>query len=98
MTIEEIENKLCANTGKTIDHSKYMMYLIDKIKQNEILKEEYNQEYYRKIKWFSYLNKRKHENKLIEELKRIYGEDTIFIVGDWNESEGIKFMSTPGKG
>jgi hypothetical protein len=97
-TIKEIESKLNVVTGKTIDYNKYMTYVKQKLEQNKILKSEYENEYYRKLKWYSYLNKKKHENKILNELRSKYGKKCVMIVGDWNESEKIKFISTPGIG
>ena len=97
-TIAEIETKLSEKNGKTVNNVKYLTYIKEKLKMNQTLKQEYAEEYYRKLKWYAYINRRKHENRIVNELKQLYGETCKFIIGDWNESEGIKYISTPGIG
>ena len=46
-----------------------------------------------------YLNKRTREDKLVNEIKKTYGEDSIMIFGDWSIGKEMKnFTSTPNLG
>lgn len=53
---------------------------------NETLLEHYTNELYRKLKWFSFLNKKKSESKMTRTFKQKMGsnEDTIVIIGDYS--------------
>ena len=37
-----------------------------------------------KIKWFGFINKYKHESKLLYEIEEIYRKDSKIISGDWS--------------
>ena len=52
----------------------------------------------KKLRWYSYVEKRRHEDKLLNELEGIYGKDAIFIFGDWSGKGKIHYMSTPNIG
>ena len=48
---------------------------------------------------YSYINKVRHEDKLLNEIEKKYGKDTIFIIGDWsNRNSCIKGISMPNMG
>ena len=66
-------------------------------KENKKNGEKYNK-YIRKLKWFGYINKQRHEEKLLNELEKIYGKDAIFAFGDWSSSMSIKRISMPNMG
>lgn len=55
---------------------------------------EYNK-FIRKLKWFSYINKQRHEDELLNKLEKIYSKNAIFVFGDWSATKGIKKLSTP---
>jgi hypothetical protein len=58
---------------------------------------KYNR-YIRKLKWFAYINKRRHEDELLNELEKIYGKEAVFIIGDWSNKGKIRKISTPNIG
>jgi hypothetical protein len=58
---------------------------------------EYN-EYVQKLKWFLYINKRRHEDKLLDEIEKVYGKDAIFIIGDWSNKGRLRKISMPNSG
>ena len=59
-------------------------YIIGSGKINKLLKYEYEKPIHRKLKWYSYLNKQKSENKMIKNFKKKMGpyQKTIVVVGD----------------
>ena len=58
---------------------------------------EYNR-YLRKLKWYSYINKQRHESELLNEIEKIYGKDAIFTFGNWSTTKGIRRISMPNMG
>ena len=64
----------------------------------EVSKRYYLNEYLNKLKWFGYLNKCRHEEKILQKIEKVYGKDYVFIIGDWSQKDGIKGMPTIGIG
>ena len=58
---------------------------------------KYN-EYVKKLKWFSYINKKRHEEEILNDIENIYGKDAIFVVGDWGAKGKIRRISMPNTG
>ena len=72
-----------------------------KNKLNEVLLQKYCDEKFRKYKWYSYINKKKTESKIIKSIKSKFGKNAIINYGDWNANGGIQmrnFISTPNLG
>ena len=80
--IKEKEKELSNYNSKTVDLKKFKEYILNKNKINNELFEKYNEEIFRRYKWYGYLNKRKGEEKLIKELKEVFGKNVILILGD----------------
>jgi len=51
----------------------------------------------RHYKWYSYLNRKRSEDNLMNKIKKEYGMDVTIFKGDWrNGSKQMKhFVSTP---
>ena len=101
--IKEIHDKLCNLKSKTLDIDKFYEFYSLKIelRSNVINRKNNNvsyDEYLRKLKWFGYINKRRHEDKLLNRLEDYYGKDSIFIMGDWSNRGKTKYISTPNMG
>jgi hypothetical protein len=80
--ITKIENELSNYNSKSVNIKSFGDYILNKNKVNNELFEKYNDELFRRYKWYSYLNKKKAESKLIKDIKRSYGKETIIIFGD----------------
>ena len=94
-TLKEHENNL--EGSKTNSYKKFLDYCELKIELNENINDDYRK-YVQKLKWFGYLNKLRHEMNIINEIKRIYGEDAIMIIGDNGGKNKIKLISVPNLG
>ena len=68
-----------------------------KNKINNELFEKYNEEIFRRYKWYGYLNKKKSDTKLVREIKEIFGKKVILILGDASLNGNCKKgnISTP---
>lgn len=56
---------------------------------------------FRKLKLNAYINKKKHEQKMINKFKHVFGsqEDVIIAFGDWEQKQHMKYKEpTKGKG
>ena len=94
-TLKEHESNL--DGSKTTSYKKFLEYCEMKIELNDNVSDEYRN-YLQKLKWFGYLNKQRHEMKIVDEIKKMYGEDAIMIIGDNGGKNRIKLISVPNLG
>ena len=80
--ISKVEGELSNYSSKSVNVKKFEEYILKKNEINNKLFEKYNNEIFRKYKWYGYLNKKKADAKLVREIKSIFGKDTILILGD----------------
>ena len=97
-TAKEIETELTVFNTKTNDTKRFIEYVGKKLEVNKRLNNFNKINYFRKLKWYSYLNKRRHEDRLLDEIEKTFGRDIIIVIGDWNDTGKIKYMSTPNIG
>ncbi len=98
-SIKYYNDTLTKYNKKTMNIDKFEEYTKKKIRLRKLIMDEKNyQTYLQKLSWFLYINKQKHESKIMNELKTKYGKDSIMIIGDWGDKNKIKYMSTPCMG
>lgn len=96
-TIKEVEALLSNYSNRTINYSKFNKYVkLKLLLKNELDKNKMYNDYLLKHKWFSYINKKRHESTIINELKNTYSHDSLFVLGDWNCTNKLQYISTPG--
>jgi hypothetical protein len=94
--ISKVENELSNYNSRTCKVDKFKDYIKNKNRINSILFEKYNNEIFRKYKWYGYLNRKKTEAKMLQEIKKVFGKDSIICFGDWSMKCGHKGnMSSP---
>ena len=97
--ISKIENKLSNYSSKTCNYKKFKKFIKEKNILNKELEEKYQQEIFRKYNWYSYINKKKTESKIINKIKDEFGKDMTLVMGDWSIGKQMKnFISTPNLG
>ena len=98
--ITKEENKLSDYNSKSCNYDKFKEFIKKKNELNEILLEKYKDEKFRQYKWYSYIQKKRAEDRLVNDIKEKYDENTVLIIGDWSKSESstIKKISVPNKG
>lgn len=95
-TLKDIEKELSLFNAKSCTNNDFIDYIKKKVEYNKKALDEYDTKYVRKLKWFSYLNKNKHENDLLNHIQNEYGDDIIIIMGDWSGSgKHIKHKTVP---
>jgi hypothetical protein len=82
--ISVIENELSNYNSKSCNLENFKNYILNKNRINKILFEEYNNEIFRKYKWYGYLNRKKEDYNLIREIKKEFGKKAILFYGDWS--------------
>ena len=96
LNIVEIETTLSNYNSKTINYTNFQMYIKHKIEANKILTEKYFDKRFRKFKWYSFINKKRTEDNLLNSIENTYSKDHKIIIGDWSIGKQMSnFISTP---
>jgi hypothetical protein len=94
--ITKIESNLSVFSGKSCILDKFKSYIQYKNMINDILRSDYENTYFRKYKWYSYINTKRSEDNLVNSIKKTYGDDITMIYGDWDIGYQLRnFISTP---
>lgn len=100
--ISAVEQQLNTVNAKSCDWDTFGTYIRLKNQVNHQLFEAYQAYCFRKYKWFAFINRQKAETKLVQKIKKTFGNDAIMVMGDWSDKLGktpsrIKYISTPNK-
>jgi len=94
--ITKIEEGLNKYNSKTCNIDKFQEYITEKIKANKILVSLYQELKFRQYKWYSYINKKRTEDNMVNKIVNKYSKDHIIIIGDWSIGKQMRnFISTP---
>jgi hypothetical protein len=100
-TIIEYETELSKLNRKTLIIKDFKDYIKKKNEINNKLYKFYEKYIFRKLKLNGYINKKKHEQKMINNFKKIFGkpEEVIITIGDWDQKKQMKYKeATKGIG
>lgn len=93
---QKLETDLSKHDKKTCDYHKFRDYIKDKFRILTSVYQEYQSSIYYKYRWYGYINEQRANARLIKEIKTKFGKNAILIMGDWSDTNRLKFMSTPG--
>jgi len=90
-SIIEHETELSIYNRKTLNIENFKIYIKKKSELNYKLHKFYEKYIFRKLKLNGFINKKKHEQKLISNFKKIFGEpkDVVIGSGDWSQKAGM---------
>ena len=94
------EKKLSMTNSKSCILSKIRSYLKIKNWVNKFTLKTYEQELYRRLRWYSFINKQRTEAKMINQFKEEFKTDikpSIICIGDYEQKQQLKY-SEPTKG
>ena len=99
-SINDYEQELAKYSKKSMNINNYLKYFQLKYAfKNKVLNETNYNNYLKKLNWYSYINRQKHESKIVNEIKNKFGEESVIIIGDWSKRDSMKgFISTPNIG
>jgi hypothetical protein len=98
-TIKKLEEKLTEFSRKSLDPKIFKEYTGRKVKfHNMIRNEEFYNDYLKRLKWYLYINTKRHTDKIVNEIKNFLGDDSTLIIGDWSGKGKISYISTPNIG
>ncbi len=100
--IQGIEDGICKDENRLKTSNVYNIfkeYYKKKMDIHDKLETLYNDEKLNKLKWNLYINEKRAQNMLINDIKRIFNKDVVLILGDWSMDKSvIKGISpTPNK-
>lgn len=85
--------------SKSCIYDKFKKYVQKKNIVNKILLKKYENDVFRKYKWYGYINRKKAETDLMRDIKNKFGKDVPIIYGDWSIGQSMRHMiSTPNLG
>ena len=91
--IKEEEDKLIGYNSKTCNYEKFKEYIKKKNEVNVILIKKYEEKFFRQYKWYSYINRKRTEDRLVTDIQDNFGKDVTLIIGDWSD----KMRKTPSQ-
>lgn len=100
-TIIEYETELSKLNRKTLIIKDFKEYIKKKSEINNKLYKFYEKYIFRKLKLNGYINRKKHEQKMTNNFKKIFGkpEEVIIAIGDWEQKKQMKYKeATKGIG
>jgi len=94
--ITAIEGTLSQFNSKTCNLNDFKKYIDEKNKVNDQLFSLYEDPKFRQYQWYSYINKKRADKKMVKKIQRKFGKDVKLIYGDWSIGKQMRnFVSTP---
>jgi hypothetical protein len=94
--IIEIEESLDKYNSKSCDLKKFETYVNAKIEANKKLIPLYQDLKFRQYKWYSYINKKRAQDNMLNKISKKFSDTHIIIIGDWSIGKQMRnFISTP---
>ena len=94
--ISEIEKELCDYVSKSCTIEKFTKYCSKKLELNKVLMPKYMTKVFRQYKWYSFISRKRCEDKMLNEIERTFGKDAVIIMGDASIGVSMRnFISTP---
>ena len=98
-TVKKAETILSQFNSSSCNYDRCKEYIRVKNRLNFELKEYYQKEIHRKLRWYSYLNKMRSDSNMINRFRAKFGppEEVVILMGDFSKTEVLK-GSEPVKG
>jgi hypothetical protein len=99
ITIKVIESELSKLNPNTCKYNNFKKYVEIKNIVNYKLRSFYEENVFRKLKWYSFINRQKSDEDVVNRFKSVFGkpEDTAILIGDFEQKHQMKFKE-PTKG
>jgi len=98
-SIKELEAELSEYSHKSVNSKKFNEYVKKKVSFKGLVKDEetYNN-YLKKLNWYMFINSKRHEDKITNEIETFIGKKGTIVIGDWGGKGNISYISTPNVG
>ena len=93
------ETKLSSYNCKSVDYKEFKEYIKEKTILNDKVKDFYQKELFRKMKWRTWVYGRKSEDNFLNHIEDTFGDkdDILLCYGDWSNNKQMKYI-IPTKG
>ncbi len=100
LSVKEWETVLSLYNKYTCSVQEFRNYLGQKLPLFYTLKPFYNDYLLRKLRWNSYINRQRSEDKMINQIRKKFGDPdrTILVIGDWDQKGHNMAGKEPTKG
>lgn len=99
-TVEIIESELSQFDSKTCNYKLFKQYVSMKNNINTIVSSYYEKDIFRKLKWYTYINKQKSESWMLNSFKKKFNispSNTVICIGDFSQKHSMQYKE-PTKG
>ena len=94
--VSKIEKELTCFNSKSCTVNNFLNYIKKKLEINDKLIDDYNDKKYRKYKWYSFINRKRADDNMLNKIENKYSKDHVIIIGDWSIGKQMaNFISTP---
>jgi hypothetical protein len=95
--ITSIETELTGFNSKSCIVEDFKKYIKKKLEVNDKVLDLYNNNNkFRQYKWYSFINKKRAEDNLLNKIEKEYSKEHKVIIGDWSIGKQMSnFISTP---
>lgn len=92
--IQEEEAKLTSYQCQTVDYQKFKSYITEKTKLNDTVRDFYERELFRKMKWRKWIARRRSEDLFLNRIEQTYGkpEEILLCYGNWSQTKQMKHL------
>jgi hypothetical protein len=91
-----LESEFSKYNSKTCIIDKFIDFINKKMEFNEYFYALYEDKIFRQYRWYSYINKQRSESRMIKNIIKNYGNNSIIIIGDWSINKQFRnYISTP---
>ena len=99
MTVKDVESILSKYNSKSCKYEKVKEYMEIKNKINSLMSTYYEGKIYRQLKWYSKINRKKSEARMINNFKEKFGNpaNVLIAIGDFEQRKQMKYKE-PSKG
>jgi len=98
-TVKDIESLLSHINSSSCQWNTVVLYIQIKNLINNILMTYYEQLMFRKLNWYSFINKQRSEAEMMNRFQKVFGDpkDTVILMGDFSRKSCMKYCE-PTKG
>lgn len=100
-SIIELESDLSEFKSRSCYLKNFCDYVRKKQEISDLVYNHYSSPLYRKLKWYSYINTQRSEERLFEKIRKYYGQfsggkEIVIVMGNWSAIRQLRnFISTP---
>jgi hypothetical protein len=97
--VKQLEEKLSRTVSRAPSVADFKVYLSTRFKVQKTLYAHYESKVFRIYRWWNWRDRRSSEDRFIDKIGKVFGQDCILAYGTWSSWSGMKGLeSTPTVG